>query len=174
MPVRLDNTGVGVWARRLALLALLLAPTLRAQQVATTITLTVSNTTPAYTTPVNASQPINLTTVTLTATVLETATNNPVGGGTVTFYDNAGVPGAAGPDVIGTASIQYPTPGGDLGLLLRPGDAHHHCRLQRNHGGARGRQPAGDAELGALRHRDAGYRCPERECVSLHQLWDGQ
>jgi hypothetical protein len=111
MPVRLDNTGVGVWARRLALLALLLAPTLRAQQVATTITLTVSNTTPAYTTPVNASQPINLTTVTLTATVLETATNNPVGGGTVTFYDNAGVPGAAGPDVIGTASIQYPTPG---------------------------------------------------------------
>ena len=110
MPAVADNSGRGRRARWLVLAALLVSGGLKAQ-VATTTTLTVSNATPAYTTPIAPSEPINPTTVMLTATVVETATNNPVAGGIVTFYDTAGVSGTTlAPYAIGTASIQYATP----------------------------------------------------------------
>jgi len=62
--------------------------------------------------------PLSAEPVMVTATVTVTATGLPVTSGSVTFYDNVGMPGAIGPDVIGTASIQYHLP-----ATLEPPDA---------------------------------------------------
>ncbi|SNS72366.1 Repeat domain-containing protein [Granulicella rosea] len=81
----------------------------------TTIVLTSSNLAPNYVTPTNGGSGSPLNPVTLTATVTVTATGQPVTGGSVTFYDNPGLPGNAGPSAIGTANVQFPV-GGDGAL----------------------------------------------------------
>jgi len=71
------------------------------------MTLTSSNYIPQYNTPAYGGLATQLTPVTLTATVSQSSGGAPVTGGTVTFYDSRGVPGAVAPDVIGTSTIQY-------------------------------------------------------------------
>jgi hypothetical protein len=86
-------------------------------QAPTTIQITVSNTTPNYVTPPNGGYGTTLNPVTLTATVTVTATGAPVTAGTVTFYDNPGIPGAAAPDILGVSTIQFPVAGAATGAV---------------------------------------------------------
>ena len=106
-------------AHRLAAMLGMLVSTAVYAQLPTTIVLSVSNAAPTYVTPNYGGSVLSvLNPVMVTATVTVTATGLPVTSGSVTFYDNVGMPGAIGPDVIGTASIQYHLP-----ATLEPPDA---------------------------------------------------
>jgi len=111
-----------LWRWFVPVAAALAVPMAQAQ-LATTTVLTLSNTTPNYVTPPAGGAGTTLNPVTLTATVTVKGTAAPVSGGIVTFYDNPGVPGAAAPDVIGSAPVQFLTISGGIPNGAVPGTA---------------------------------------------------
>ena len=112
----------GLLARLAVALAALSGTALHAQ-VPTTIVLTVSNNNPTYVTPAYGGNGTTLNPVTVTARVTVTTSGQPVTGGSVTFYDNAGSAGPITPYPIGTSNIQYNLPGTEEPPDAIPGTA---------------------------------------------------